>query len=521
MVFFFHFLLFLYPLLSFAWRRDYPTVSTEVLAFVILALLISVLLVIVLQKLRDAIANGVSLLLISLCFLVQFNLLLTGLLVCIVAFALLALLAKRSFHQYGLIVLCALILGAYLDSRGPEPSGNSGETRVTGGSDLPPVIHVILDSAIGTGGLPDHTASGLMEAEITHLFNEFGFQSFPRAYSHYSQTGDSMLSAFNYQAEGVSRFGLDRKDSGQHILPASAYLDAMKSLGYRFNIYQTAHLDYCESQAGSVNRCWNYEQPNVLSIQSASSTRQRLTMLLAVIVNQSELLTGLLNSRGLLLNLGIAVHDPKVFEELEEDIVGDPEGTYFLAHVLLPHGPFAYLNDCSVNYDSPIWARYANMKNEPRLADWAYEVRNVRYFEQMDCAMNELRQLFTSLKANGIFDRSVIVIHGDHGSMISRFQPDVANMEQLTSADFRAGFSVMFAVKPPFASFQEEQQVVSLPILMKGVSDLAASASLGQASGSRFADFLPESSQQEGEFVYLFGEYPLRRVEVELFGGVE
>jgi hypothetical protein len=61
----------------------------------------------------------------------------------------------------------------------------------------------------------------------------------------------------------------------------------------------------------------------------------------------------------------------------------------------------------------------------------------------------KLDELFTRMKHAGIFENSVIVIHGDHGSRIMKTEPTIENEQALTNQDIVDGYSTLFAVKYP------------------------------------------------------------------------
>ena len=48
-----------------------------------------------------------------------------------------------------------------------------------------------------------------------------------------------------------------------------------------------------------------------------------------------------------------------------------------------------------------------------------------------------------------IFDRLVIIVHGDHGSKISQLRPSANNQHKLSRADYLDSFSTLFALKGP------------------------------------------------------------------------
>jgi hypothetical protein len=53
------------------------------------------------------------------------------------------------------------------------------------------------------------------------------------------------------------------------------------------------------------------------------------------------------------------------------------------------------------------------------------------------------------MQAAGIYDDSIIVVHGDHGSRIAINEPTANNQHVLTTQDLVDGFSTLFAMKLP------------------------------------------------------------------------
>jgi len=286
----------------------------------------SVLLTVILINVRSSVANVLTSLLITITFLVQFDLLLESAVVCVLACLATAWLLKIKFQILSLPVLIMLILGAFLDSYYDDDKVQSflGTTSVN--SNLRPVVHILLDSFIGIDGLPPYPASQLMKFEINKFFDDFNFQVFSRAYSRYYQTGVSLYSAMNFENDGESIFTLELAARREHVLESNALFDELEEAGYRINVYQTGHLDFCQSNPENLERCWNYTHPNVDTLQHVKQLRSRVRMLASVILNQSTLITDLLESRYWLVNQGIAMHDPRVFSKLREDVLDKPDG---------------------------------------------------------------------------------------------------------------------------------------------------------------------------------------------------
>jgi hypothetical protein len=53
------------------------------------------------------------------------------------------------------------------------------------------------------------------------------------------------------------------------------------------------------------------------------------------------------------------------------------------------------------------------------------------------------------MRAAGVYDDSIIILHGDHGSRIDMNDPTPKNQHALTNQDLVDGFSTLFATKIP------------------------------------------------------------------------
>ncbi len=320
-------------------------------------------------KLRPPVSYLLTGLLILVTAMVQFNLLIEGLAIGIGVIALAMLLLRQRFLILCLSVLIALLIGAYLDSSRKSfvewPTKNTAPAV----SEMAPVIHILLDGFIGIGGLPQYPASDLIRQEILSFFETNDFQLYSHAYSRYDRTGDSMYSLMNYRNDGDSVFGLEQVGRQDHVMKKNAVFSTMEELGYRLNVYQTGHLDMCQSNPGSLDRCWQYDHPNINSVATSNDTKFKFRVLGTVLLNQSSLLSDVLfKGEQSLANLAVAYHDPQVFENLNQDIQAKGWGNYFFTHALIPHGPYVYQADCSVSYETPGYLRIANQRSEVELA---------------------------------------------------------------------------------------------------------------------------------------------------------
>jgi len=142
---------------------------------------------------------------------------------------------------------------------------------------------------------------------------------------------------------------------------------------------------------------------------------------------------------------------PPVLQQMHEDIQRGASGTVFFAHLLLPHYPYVFRSDCRVHDKlSNWWARkddaaVAPLNNSSDSRDARYE----RYFLQLRCQQGMLAQILEALREAGVLETATIVLHGDHGSRISMYDPLAELQDDLSHADIVDHYSTMFAIKAP------------------------------------------------------------------------
>ena len=215
--------------------------------------------------------------------------------------------------------------------------------------------------------------------------------------------------------------------------------------------------------------------------------------------------------------LGITNHDPQVFEELRQDILAKGWGNYYYAHALIPHGPFAYQPDCSVNYEVPVGFRVASTRDEEEMPPYVYEMRYGLYYGQIACALRSLETLFDSMRNSGLYDRAIIILHGDHGSHIGRHPGHMKHKEALTKKNYRALFSTLFAVKYPGSVFLVDDRALPLSYLLEEFMAGLPSYVTGAEVFSLFNPSGETDSDKIDSYIYLYGEYPLWRVDIGFF----
>jgi hypothetical protein len=325
---------------------------------------------------------------------------------------------------FGTIVLSSLVL----------PPAAGGEPIETGAlpqelSDLPPLLHIVLDEHIGLAGLPPELPESTAAAEAI-LTTYKDFDLYPYAYSRFAETRYSLASLMNGDWDADVGQLLDR-DWSSFALHENAWFERLKAQGYAIRLYQTDFLDMCGAAADA---CYTYSLHSLNPIQlSTLSTGERLHLLL------SEM--NFFSTAPLPAPLGAT----DTLQRVEADIASQPRGVATIVHLLLPHEGFLYRENCSVT-DPSGWEggeRLAGLTSAERSAMYRL------YLSQVVCTERQIARLFATLKEAGIYDDATIIVHGDHGSRIGE-RPWISDTPAaLSDRDLVDHFSTLLAIKAP------------------------------------------------------------------------
>ncbi len=330
---------------------------------------------------------------------------------------------------FGTIVLTTIAL----------PAATGGEPVRTGSlpeqvSDLPPLIHIILDEHIGLGGLP----SGMQEAEaprqaMREVYKDFALYS--HAYSRFAETKYSLTSLMNGDV-GADIGDLVEGDLYTFAPTRNDWLERLKDEGYAIKIYQSAWFDMCRTPGIAVDACYTYSFFSPNAIQRAPlSTGQRLR----------ALVTKLFIGRGALqLEPMVGM---EALDQFRADIAKAPRGVAYIVHLLVPHFGYLYADDCSL-LDPSRWEREAFGDDHAYSAEERAGLYR-RYLPQLQCADRRMSELFAELQQLGVYDEATIIVHGDHGSRIAE-RPYITEMPHSLSAQDKIDhYATLLAIKAP------------------------------------------------------------------------
>ena len=372
----------------------------------------------------------------------------------------------------------------------PVSPGSAPETRLSSGGggnrDLPVVLHLILDGHIGIEGIPaEFDPDQRVANSLRQFYLQNGFQVFGRAFSPYGSTRASLPNLVNFTASDLP-FEYTYGGIGRKPLKENAYFEEMTRRGYEVHVYQNGNVDFCRVPRGmKLARCFTKEPEALESIGKVPLPPWRKVKVifgvysrLSFIVSNFGLPFIFHATLGDLLALRVsAISAVALFEQVTEEIAEASPGSLFFVHVLLPHSPYTYDRSCAVRPDPSTWLlpfridfdRLKRRDEKEGLSRNDAESRAVRYplyLQQVECTQKKVGELFERMKAAGVFDNAMIMVHADHGSQIALFDPGNA---RASPADFIDTFSVLFAVKLPGQGGGYDRRLLPLDALFRSV----------------------------------------------------
>jgi len=346
--------------------------------------------------------------------------------------------------------------------------------------DKPPprFIHLILDEHIGIEGIPENVPGGIeLKERLTAFYQKYQFNAFGGAYSHFFHTGQSVSTMLNFSDSSSGETFLQGG-----ILQTNRYFEELSKYGYHIHARGSGHVDFCKGSHAYVTTCGAYPLRGLISLSELNtSLTYRFETLWGRYKRGSFIYRVLryiyrdVQSRNIGKRISLPpwnwgwgrnIHPTNsllVMDQLWEQIQALPPGNMLFVHLLIPHDPYMLDSNCRVKPPSGSHSRWkgrtiegSNPVHSPesRAKHYAY------YFDQLNCLYKRLEDLFERMKATEIYENSVIVLHGDHGSRIVLTKPTHENKERLTPQDLVDGYSTLFAFKYPrsLASYHTEVQ---------------------------------------------------------------
>ena len=430
--------------------------------------------------------------------------------------------------------ITAAVFATCLVSTVVAPSANRGEAGIryseaaarAADPSLPRIVHLILDEHIGVEGIPTGIESGqAIKDRILRFYKQSGFYLYGNAFSHYSSTYNAIPNLLNFSTEAKHLVLVT--DSSPYKLRRNIYFERLLQKQYRINVFESDWLDFCADTTLIFETCREYDSLTLGAISNMSiPVSEQLQVIAAGYLQQSQAyrraryyyrsVQPSFVSRGIPLpawNWDSITFYPEpvnamsALPDLWADILKMPPGKVMFAHLLLPHFTYVYQEDCST-HGSLQAMKNGNLTLDAKSSrdivlegkvqiDGYDNTRESReesyrlYFQQLECLYMRLGELFQRMQSAGIFDSSIIIVHGDHGSRISRHEPYVQNLLVMSKEDYSDAYSTLFAVKLP-------GKAGGYDLSIRALEDLLAEAiKMPGDSGPA-----PES-MESGQFVYL------------------
>ncbi len=328
------------------------------------------------------------------------------------------------------------------------------------------ILHVILDEHGGTGGAGD----AAFRRELTGFYASRGFRLFDRAYSRHFHTVNAIPDVLNFGHPGESRNVEESLDIGR-----TAYLSGLQQQGYRLHIYQSDFADFCRySRFASCTSYWSPSMAFLADEPIPAGAKARLlafkftalSSLALTAANAIDRVTHLPWTRP----LGVPVIAPKeraatsslgglaILDRMAADLRSAQPGDVHFAHVLAPHFPYVAGGDCRI---APTSRWHYRRSARP------IQEREAAYRRQVGCVMRKLDRMIAAFESSPAGRNAVIIIHGDHGSRITKRDPIEADADKLSPADLMAGYSTLFAVRAPGVAPGIEARSFATPDLLQ------------------------------------------------------
>jgi hypothetical protein len=331
-----------------------------------------------------------------------------------------------------------------VEATGPSPAAGSPA--------IPAVLHVILDEHVGIEGLPEgFPEAAEMRRRLSDFYGRNGFRLYGGAFSEHFRTVNAIPQILNFGADAPQR----PQNKAGIAMERNAYFDQLGKTGYRIRVYQSDFVDYCAHS--TVVACVRYSSKSIAALHRADlAVGDKASTIVAGYWSLSDVAkvigrlydASVQNLNGILPVLDMeqsalvsTVNALHTAERLVADLGKARPGDAFFAHLLLPHYPYATNRDCSLKPKHSWLMR--------RSLDASWRERQLGYFDQLGCVEHLIGRALAALSSSPAGQHSIVVLHGDHGSRITRWDPTMSYLGRFAPRDVIDGHSTLFAARAP------------------------------------------------------------------------
>jgi hypothetical protein len=349
-------------------------------------------------------------------------------------------------------------------------------------------IYIVLDGMSGSAGLRnDIPENAVLADEIDEFFKTNDFHHFPRAFSQYFLTRQSIPAMLNGLNKGTSTFAdIVRSKNNKHSVVENKLFDGLQNDREPVHVYQSSYIDFCDHKV--VVKCHTLEIVDPFS-SHMPSYRSHGGTLLTVLFKFESILKRSYGTKffvtALFKPIRIAARwvsptqyqsasTPDKYGDLTfeswfgtftDDITASQGGAYF-AHFIMPHYPFRLGADCKPvleYFPERIFDRLHIQDLTEEKAERKREELYTMYRDQVRCVYHELSSLFDQLKKQGRYNDAKIILVSDHGSRISNAYYERQLVSKRDNIDNQ---SALFSIKKPGGTAVSDQRMLSVQYLL-------------------------------------------------------
>jgi hypothetical protein len=327
----------------------------------------------------------------------------------------------------------------------------------------PPFLYIVLDEAMGVGGLAMAPGGEALASDIRSLAERHRFRLYERAFSRHFVSGRSIPNILNFDTHdnGYGAY-LPHSQDGK---VGSRLFASLSAKGYEVVSYGTQHIDFCFPEAARCEVMPSFDpyspyigddDPKQPLTHSRSPEMKSLVVYFFarqvfidsyVVYKYLDYLSSLHTMTLPTTFYAVDAYEfPKWFDRFADDVAGSPRGRAYFAHLLMPHAPYVFDSNCLETGRAPV-GYFMSEQYGFRGQALDHERANVyaAYYQQYRCALSRVDRLLTRLDALPQFKDATIVVEGDHGSRISAGM----YVETVSDRDIVDNYPALYAIRGP------------------------------------------------------------------------
>jgi hypothetical protein len=334
---------------------------------------------------------------------------------------------------------------------------------------LPILLHLILDEHAGIDAIPADVQGGPeLQARIRSFYRGHGFTLYGQAFSQYIDSVDSISHVMNLATtptDGIVQMTW-QQEGGQGFhwrMQRNDYLTQLAGNRYRLLVHQSRYLDLCGDIPALKGRCQTHpigigalrgsKLPRAHRVQVMASTLLTRSFFYGKVRSAYNRLAASESGQSFGLPSWSWERDrvgpisaESIFAQLERNIANAGPGDAIIAHLLMPHDPYAYAADCRLRSPGD-WLGRSMFNRYTAITPSIRALYYGRYIAQVQCLYRRLDTLMNAVARSRYPDRFHVVLHGDHGARLGLRYPRHGSGSELQAVDYRDNYGTLFAVR--------------------------------------------------------------------------